>query len=141
MLKNNMDESQSQINTIKEFNSYFKFILGLAFLFCIPLTLNFFIDYSELNSRFFDAALMLFTFSLAMTFLAILIYTSPIIFQFIRHKSLTKSDFVNIANEQKDPTKTSFKIRRVFVWGCSIGAMVTLIVYIIYLIVLVIVSL
>lgn len=141
MLKINRDENLNQTNTSKEFNSYFKFIFVIVFLFCVPFTLNFFIDYSTLNSNLFGAALLLFIFSVTLTTLAILIYISPIVFHFIKYKSLKKNEFKAIVNEQRSPTKKSYRIRRVLIWLCSISALATLIAYIIYLMVLIILSL
>ena len=141
MLKNKTDEEQSQTDSIKIFDNFFKYLFGLAFFFLLTQPLRNSIDYSTLDQRLFGAILLLFTISHILILLSIFIYTSPFVYQLLRHKSLTKNDFNTIANEQVKPTKTSYQIRRILIWSFIIGTILTLIAYITCVIVVVAINL
>ncbi len=140
MLTNNTDEEQNKTSKIKIFDNFIKYTFGLAFLLCIPTILNIFIDFSTLDPRLFEAALLLLIIIPTLILLSVFIFSSPFIFQLLKHKSLTRNDLSVIDNEQTKPTKNSYKIRRILLLFCSIGAAITSIAYIIYLIVLVAIS-
>lgn len=140
MLTNYTDEEQNKTRTTKIFDNFIKYLFGLTFLFCLQLPLKFFIDFSTLDPKSFGAVLLLFITALILILLSVIIFSSPFIFQLLRYKSLTRNDLSVIDNEHTNPTKNSYKIRRILLWFCSIGAAITSIAYIIYLIVLVAIS-
>ncbi len=137
---NNMDEEQNKTDTNKKFDNFFvKYLFGMSLLFCIPPFLKFRIDFSTLDPRSLEANLLLFIISTILILLSILLYISPLIFQLLKHRSLTKNDFSAIENEVSNPTKNSYKTRRIFLWFCSIGTLMVLIAQITFLIVLIII--
>ena len=140
MLDINKNENKEQTNSSKKFNSYYKYMFVLAFLFFVSLVLGYFIDYSKLASVFFDTTLILFIISIILTILANMVYTSPLIYQLIRNKSLNKDDLEKIVNEQRKPTKMSYKVRRILIWVFSFNALGILIAFNIYLMVLATIS-
>ena len=140
MLTNNTDEEQNTTGTIKIVDTFLKYLFGAAFLFCVPITLNIYIDYSTLNPRSYAAILLLFILSTILIALAILFYGSPIFFHILKYKSITRSDLSVIVTEQTKPTKRSFKIRRILLWSCFISAIITLIANITYMIILIIIT-
>ena len=134
------NEKNNQRSTIKIFDTFFKYLLCEIFLLSIPLVLRIFIDYSTLDSRTISAIMLLFIFSITFVFITILIYISPFIFQILKHKSMNKNDYLAIDNEQANPTKRSYKIRRILLLLFSISGILTLIAYLTFLIVIIIIS-
>ena len=145
MLEINNVENTKQTNARKKFIAYFGFLFVLAFLFFVPIALNYFIEYSVLDSIFFDIALLLLIISATLTLLVNIVYTSPLIYHLIKNIvkknfSQRENDFDAIVNEQEKPTKRSYKIRRVLIWLFSISALGALFAYIIYLTILIFLS-
>lgn len=142
LLEINDIEKTKQTNANKKFIAYFGFLFFLVFLFVFANILNNNIDFSALNPTFFDIAILLLTISATMTLLVNIVYISPLIYHLIKKMakkdfSQMKNEFEVIVNEQKKPTKRSYKIRRVLIWIFSISALVSLVTYVTYLFVLV----
>jgi len=141
---NNVEDTKQTIAR-KKFIAYFGFLFVLVFLFVFANILNNYIDFSALNPTFFDIAILLLIISATMTLLVNIVYISPLIYHLIKNMakkdfSQMKNEFEVIVNEQKKPTKKSYKIRRVLIWLFSISALGTLFAYIIYLTILVFLS-
>jgi len=136
----NKDEEKNQTDSSKIFNNFIKYLFGVAFVFILITPLRSSIDHSALEPGLFSAILLLSIISTILILLSFIVYSSPFVFQILRYKSATKKDLSAIAKEQRNPTKRSFKIRKVLLWITISGSILTLVAYFIINIVATVIS-